>query len=58
MTDYEALIDLLDKNGIFHHETLLYKSDGSNEIAGTAIWLKGGHVEFDTNEKITNIVNY
>ena len=39
MTDYEVMIDLLDKNGMFHHETELYKSDSSNELAGTAIWL-------------------
>ena len=58
MTDYEVMIDLLDKNGVFHHETELYKSDGSNELAGTAIWLTVGHVEFDENGKITNIVNY
>ena len=58
MTDYEVMIDLLDKNDIHHLETHLYKSDGSNELAGTAIWLRFGHVEFDTDGKITNIVNY
>ncbi len=58
MTDYEVLIDLLDKNKIFHHETELYKSDGSNKLAGTAIWFSVGHVEFDTDGMITNIVNY
>lgn len=58
MTDYEVFIDLLDKNEIFHHETELYKSDGSNELAGTACWLRVGHVEFDTDGRITNIVNY
>ena len=45
MTDYEVMIDLLDKNGMF-------------QLAGTAIWLTVGHVEFDENGKITNIVNY
>jgi hypothetical protein len=58
MNDYERLIDLLDRSGMYHHETELYKSDGSNELAGTAIWLTVGHFEFDENGKLTNTVNY
>ena len=58
MTDYETLINLLNKNKMFHLETEFYKSDGSNELAGTAIWLTVGHIKFNENGKITNIVIY
>jgi hypothetical protein len=52
------IFDLLDKNNIPFHTTIIYKSDGSNEIAGTACWLKVGHIEFDRDGMITNIVPY
>lgn len=57
MTDYEVFIDLLDKNGIYHHESDIYSTDEPYE-RGLAVWLNVGHVEFTTNGELTNVVNY
>ena len=58
MTDLVVALGLLEQYNIHYNKIILYKSDGSNEVAGTAIWLNVGHIEFDTNGKLTNIVNY
>ena len=57
MTDLQAMQELLDKNGINFHKTVLYNDH--NQICGEAIWLeKIGHIEFNKEGKLKNIVRY
>ena len=58
MTDMDKTIELLDKYEIGYHTTELYSST-TTAWCGYALWLGGnGHIEFDLNGKLTNIVNY
>ena len=58
ITDMDYTTYLLDKYGIDYHATPLYSTE-TNKLCGCAYWLfKGGHIEFDLNGKLTNIVNY
>ena len=57
MTDLQAMRELLDKNGINFRKTVLYNDH--NQICGEAIWLeKIGHIEFNKEGKLKNIVRY
>ena len=57
MTNLQAMYELLDKNGINVRKTVLYNDD--NQICGEAIWLeKIGHIEFNKDGKLKNIVRY
>ena len=57
MTDLQATLELFYKNGINFHKTVLYNDN--NQICGEAIWLeKIGHIEFDKDGKLKNIVRY
>ena len=57
MTDLQAIQELLDKNGIDFRKTVLYNDH--NQICGEAIWLeKIGHIEFNKEGKLKNIVRY
>ena len=57
MTDLQAMQELFDKNGINFHKTVLY--NGHNQICGESIWLeKIGHIEFNKEGKLKNIVRY
>ena len=57
MTNLQAMYELLDKNGINFRKTVLYNDD--NQICGEAIWLeKIGHIEFNKDGKLKNIVRY
>ena len=57
MTDLQAMQELLDKNGIDFRKTVLYNDH--NQICGEAIWLeKIGHIEFNKEGKLKNIVRY
>ena len=56
MNDLEYLIILFNKNGIDYHITEVYND--SNERSGQAMWLKVGHIEFDNDGMLTNIVTY
>lgn len=58
MTDIFAFKQLCMKNNMDYYSTELYSTD-TNEICGWAVWLnKGGHVEFDLDGMLTNIVAY
>lgn len=57
MTDYEAFIDLLDKNDIYHYKSDIYGTDEHYE-RGLAVWLNIGYVEFTVNGELINVVNY
>ena len=57
MTDYEVFISLLDKNGIYHHESDIYDVEEPYE-RNLAVWLNVGHVEFTANGELINVVNY
>lgn len=57
MTDLQAICELFYKNEIDFRKTVLYNDD--NRICGEAIWLeKIGHIEFDKDENLKNIVIY
>ena len=57
MTDIFTFKQLCIKNDMNYYSTEIY--DENNNSCGWAIWLeKGGHVEFDLDGKLTNIVTY
>ena len=57
-TDYSATIELLTKNDIGFHTSKLYSTE-DNSLCGRAVWLSmGGHIEFDLDGKIKNIVTF
>lgn len=56
MTDLRAMWEVLYKNGINFHTTVLYNEN--NQICGTAVWLNVGHFEFDKYENLKNVVVY
>ena len=57
MTDLQATLELFNRNEINFHTTVLYNEN--NQICGEAIWLeKIGHIEFDKDRKLKNIVRY
>ena len=56
MTDILYLQTLFAKHNIFYHVTELYND--TNNLCGYAIWLDQGHIEFDLNGALTNIVKY
>lgn len=53
--DYDALIDLLNRNNISYHKTPIYDK---NNHPYPCIWLDVGHIEFDDYAMITNIVTF
>ena len=55
-TDISAFKELCIKNNMNYHSTEIY--DETNEICGWALWLDVGHVEFDLDGKLTNVVTY
>lgn len=58
MSDFEKMISLLELNeiGLDCHSTKIYGEDNS---WGYAIWFdNGGHLEFDSDGNLTNIVDY
>ena len=58
LTDFTATIELLTKNDINFHTSELYSTE-DNSLCGHAVWLsKGGHIEFDLDGKIKNIVTF
>lgn len=58
MTDMEKTVELLNKYEIDFHTTILY-SPIYKMPCGWAMWLsKGGHLEFDFDQKLVNIVEY
>ena len=57
MTDLQATLELFNRNEINFHKKVLYNEN--NQICGDAIWLeKIGHIEFDKDGKLKNIVRY
>ena len=57
MTNLQATLELFYRNEINFHTTVLYNEN--NQICGEAIWLeKIGHIEFDKDGKLKNIVRY
>lgn len=56
MTDIHAFKQLCIKNDMNYHSTELFNED--NNLCGWAVWLDVGHVEFDLNGILTNIVTY
>jgi hypothetical protein len=58
MTDMDKTVELLNKYEIDFHTTILY-STTDKKPCGWAMWLsKGGHLEFDFDKKLVNIVEY
>lgn len=56
MSDFEKMISLLDGIGVDFHTSKIYGEDNS---WGYAIWFDmGGHLEFDSDGNLTNIVDY
>lgn len=55
MINLETFKELFDKNGVNYHITPLYDEDNNQ---GYAIWLDKGHLEFDFEEILTNVVNW
>lgn len=59
MTDMEKIEELLDKYNIGYHWTKIYSTIEPYALAGWACWLdEGGHIEFDLDSKLKNIVTY
>ena len=56
MTNLQAICELFYKNEINFRKTVLYNED--NRICGEAIWLEIGHIEFDKNGNLKNVVVY
>ena len=58
MTDLQATLELFNRNEINFHTTVLYNEN--NQICGESIWLEKiiGHIEFDKDGKLKNIVRY
>ena len=57
MTNLQAICELFYKNEINFRKTVLYNDN--NQICGEAIWLeKIGHIEFDKDGNLKNIVRY
>lgn len=56
MSDFGKMISLLDGIGVDFHTSKIYGEDNS---LGYAIWFDmGGHLEFDSDGNLTNIVDY
>lgn len=55
MDDFEKMISLLDGIGIDFRTTKIY---GEDDSWGYAIWFDRGHIEFDSDGNLTNIVDY
>ena len=53
--DYDSLITLLKLNEIYFHEMPVYDEDNKPH---PCIWFMEGHIEFDDNKKIVNIVDW
>ncbi len=56
MNDLEYLIILFNKNKVDYRITEMY--DDSNERCGQAMWLNVGHIEFNNEGMLINIVTY
>ena len=56
MTDLQVALELLDKNEINFHTTVLYNEN--NQICGTVVWLNVGYFEFDKYKNLKNVVVY
>ena len=54
-TDLTKTVDILMKSGIDFRKTSLYDEEGNE---GAAIWFRVGHLEFDCEETLKNIVNW
>lgn len=56
MNDMDKTVELLNKYDIDFHTTFIYRN---KKPCGWAMWLsKGGHLEFDFDKKLVNIVEY
>ena len=55
-TDISTFKSLCIKNNIDYLSTEIY--DDTNKICGWALWFGVGHVEFNLDGNLTNIVNY
>lgn len=53
--DYDAVIILCVKNGFNYREIPAYDEKGK---AYPCIWFNTGHIEFDNDKMIKNIVTY
>ena len=53
--DFEKMMSLFKGIGVNFRTTEIY---GENEYQGYAIWLDKGHIEFDSDGNLTNIVDY
>ena len=54
-TDLTKTVDILIKSGIDFRKTFLYDEEGNE---GVAIWFRVGHLEFDCEGTLKNIVNW
>lgn len=58
MTDMDVFRQILEKDNVGFHTTILYSTE-DNSFCGWAVWLdKGGHAEFNRDKQLTNVVNY
>ena len=55
LNDYDCLIELFKQNGMNYREVESYNSQNQ---AFPCIWLDVGHIEFNRNYMISNIVTY
>lgn len=53
--DFTKLCQLLTDNGVYFNCTYIYDE---NNVRYNAIWLNKGHIEFDIDNNISNIVTY
>ena len=59
MTDYEKIVELLTINNISFREGKIYgTSEFDMNVPYLVIWFDTGHIEFDANDMIDNIVTY
>lgn len=55
MNEYDLLCELLTMNNIPYHTSDIY-DEYNNKY--NAIWFDNGHIEFDINNNVENIVTY
>ena len=55
MTDFDKFLELCERNNMEYRVIPAYDEKNKSH---PCVWLDVGHVEFDDNGKITNIVNY
>ena len=58
MKDIEKSMMLLNQNKINYRVTEIYGTEKPYNECDHAIWLNVGHLEFDKNGMLTNVVTY